>query len=45
MVRIDFEGVDYSCEVWLNGTYLGSHEGAFAPFCFDVTKIIRSAKE
>ena len=43
VVRIDFEGVDYSCDVWLNGTYLGNHEGAFAPFSFDVTDAIRSS--
>ena len=43
VVRLDFEGVDYSCEVWLNGTYLGSHEGAFSPFSFDVTESIRTS--
>ena len=26
-IQLVFEGVDYSCEVWLNGTYLGTHEG------------------
>ncbi len=34
--RIVFEGVDYAAEVWLNGEYLGFHEGAFDPFAFDV---------
>ena len=35
IVRIDFEGVDYSCDVWLNGVHLGRHEGAFSSFsCF-----------
>jgi len=32
-----FGGVDYFADVWLNGTYLGSHEGMFNPFEFDVT--------
>lgn len=45
VVRIDFEGVDYSCEVWLNGNYLGSHEGAFSPFSFDVTEFLNSSKK
>ncbi len=40
-VRICFDGVDYSCDVWLNGHYLGSHEGAFDPFSFDVTEALR----
>ena len=35
-----FEGIDYFCKVWLNGKYLGSHEGYFAPFEFDVTEFI-----
>lgn len=40
-VRICFDGVDYSCDVWLNGHYLGNHEGAFDPFSFDATEALR----
>lgn len=25
--RIVFEGVSYACKVWLNGFFLGGHEG------------------
>jgi beta-mannosidase len=32
-----FGAVDYFADVWLNGAYLGSHEGMFNPFEFDVT--------
>jgi beta-mannosidase len=32
-----FEGVDYFADVWLNGRYLGSHEGYFEAFAFDVS--------
>jgi hypothetical protein len=28
---------EYSCDIWLNGVLLGSHEGASSPFEFDVT--------
>ncbi|MBK1878960.1 glycoside hydrolase family 2 protein [Pelagicoccus mobilis] len=45
VVRIDFDGVDYACDVWLNGTFLGRHEGAFSPFSFDVTEALRSSKK
>ena len=41
IVELVFEGVDYSCEVWLNGHYLGSHEGVFSKFSFDVTDKLR----
>lgn len=32
-----FCGVSYRCKVYLNGEYLGSHEGSFTPFQFEVT--------
>ncbi|MHC4480745.1 MAG: glycoside hydrolase family 2 protein [Planctomycetota bacterium] len=32
-----FNAVDYIADVWLNGVYLGRHEGFFAPFQFRVT--------
>jgi beta-mannosidase len=32
-----FSAVDYIADVWLNGSYLGRHEGMFNPFEFDVT--------
>lgn len=34
-----FKGVDYRAHVFLNGSYLGSHEGFFAPFEFNVTRV------
>ncbi|MEM2878485.1 MAG: glycoside hydrolase family 2 TIM barrel-domain containing protein [Candidatus Hadarchaeales archaeon] len=35
-----FNGVDYAARVWLNGRYLGRHEGYFAPFEFNVSGIL-----
>ncbi len=45
VVRIEFEGVDYSCDVWLNGHHLGRHEGAFSSFSFDVNHALRTAEQ
>lgn len=36
-----FKGVDYFADVYLNGVFVGHHEGYFQPFMFNVTKIIR----
>lgn len=40
IVRLGFEGVDYTADVWLNDSYLGFHEGYFGPFSFDVTDVL-----
>jgi beta-mannosidase len=39
-VFLRFGAVDYIADVWLNGTFLGSHEGMFNPFEFDVTDLV-----
>jgi beta-mannosidase len=40
VIRVVFEGVDYACDVWLNGTHLGRHEGMFSQFAFDITDVV-----
>jgi beta-mannosidase len=37
MLSLRFGGVYYAARVWLNGAYLGDHEGYFSAFEFDVT--------
>ena len=39
-----FSAVDYLADVWLNGTYLGAHEGGEFPFTLDVTDAIKTGK-
>ncbi|MFI3238134.1 MAG: glycoside hydrolase family 2 [Lachnospiraceae bacterium] len=34
------EGVDYSCDVWLNAHHLGHHEGMMSSFQFDVSEYV-----
>jgi beta-mannosidase len=44
MLSLRFGGVYYSARVWLNGVYLGSHEGYFAAFEFDCTEAVAGGK-
>ena len=36
-VMLNFGAVDWSAEVWVNGTRVGSHTGGYTAFSFDVT--------
>lgn len=38
---LSFGAVNYYAEVWLNDTLVGSHEGGYTPFTFDVTHLIK----
>jgi beta-galactosidase len=42
LARLNFLAVNYVADVWLNGRYLGYHEGGYTPFSFDVTGIVRT---
>lgn len=35
-----FGAVDYKADVWVNGMYVGSHQGGYTPFSFDVTNVL-----
>jgi len=37
LVRLRFEAVYYQARVWVNGMFLGTHEGGYTPFEFDVS--------
>lgn len=37
-----FGAINYKAEVYLNGKKLGTHEGGFTPFYFEVTDIVKS---
>ena len=38
---IEFTGVDYFCELWVNDQYVGAHEGYFQTFDFDISPYLR----
>lgn len=39
-IRLKFWQVFYFAEVWINGKYIGQHEGAEDPFVFDITNAL-----
>lgn len=40
-----FWAVDYLADVWVNGVYIGGHEGGETPFTLDVTDTIKPCAE
>ncbi len=42
--HLDFEAVDYIAEVYVNGRMVGTHEGFFASFSFDVTDFLQEGE-
>lgn len=40
-VLLHFEACDYETTVWINGQRVGTHEGGYTPFCFDITPYLR----
>lgn len=41
---LHFDGVDYFCDVYVNGNFVGTHEGFFAPFEFDISEVVRDGE-
>ena len=44
VLRLCFGGVDYKCQVYLNGLCIGTHEGFFEEFWFDCTGAVLPGK-
>ena len=42
---LNFEGVNYFCDIWLNGRFVGSHEGYLGSLRFDVTGLLEATNE
>lgn len=41
-VLLKFGAVDYFCEVFVNGLSIGTHEGGYTPFSFEVTNAVHA---
>ncbi len=44
-ILLHFQAVDAVCAVWCNGQLLGTHEGGYTPFSFDVTDCLAIADD
>jgi beta-galactosidase/beta-glucuronidase len=44
-VLLHFGAVDYRASVWIDGAFVGSHEGGHTPFSFDVTHLVATGDE
>ncbi|MFE5318540.1 glycoside hydrolase family 2 protein [Paenibacillus sp. NPDC056579] len=40
-VILHFQAVDYLAKLWVNGVYIGSHEGGYSAFSFDITDAVQ----
>ena len=41
---LHFGAVDSECEVFVNGTLVGTHRGGFTAFCFDVGEVLKKGE-
>ena len=44
-ILLCFDGVDYECNVYLNGQWIGYHEMAWVPFQLDITDKVKIGEE
>ncbi len=44
-LRLQFDATDYYADAYLNGTYLGRHEGYIDPYEYDVSRVVRADAE
>lgn len=40
MIIVHFGAVDYECQVWVNGHFVGDHTGGHTPFSFNITNVL-----
>lgn len=43
-IILHFGGVDWKTDVWINDIKIGTHEGGYAPFSFDISPYLKQSK-
>lgn len=41
-IMLNFGGVDYTCEAYIDGQFVGSHSGGTSAFSFDLTNFVKA---
>ncbi len=41
---LHFQAVDYACACYVNGRLIGTHEGGYLPFAFDITDVLQAGE-
>lgn len=44
-ILLHFEAAYYHTEVFINGISVGTHDGGYTPFCFDITNLLKREGE
>ena len=44
-VLLNFGAVDWKADVWINGIKIGSHQGGYTAFSFEITPFLKSEKQ
>ncbi len=44
-VKLMFEAANYFTDVWINGKWIGCHEGGYTPFAFDVSQYLNYGQD
>ncbi|MBN1199524.1 MAG: beta-galactosidase [Bacteroidales bacterium] len=39
-ILLNFGAVDWKCDIWINDIHIGSHQGGYTPFRFDITPFL-----
>jgi len=44
-ILLNFGAVDWKADIWVNQIRIGSHQGGYTPFCFDITPFLDKGQE